>query len=54
MQMQDLRFSVGVKQPLIIAPYRQTWKGVDPEDVNVIGIDAPATWMLQFGVNAKF
>lgn len=54
MQMQDLRFSVGVKQPLIIAPYRQTWKGVDPEDVNVIGIDAPATWMLQFGVNARF
>jgi hypothetical protein len=52
--MQDLRFTVGVKQPLIIAPYRQTWKGIDPEDVNVIGIDAPATWMLQFGVNAKF
>lgn len=54
MQMQDLRFSVGVKQPLILAPYRQTWKGVDPEDVNTIGIDAPATWMLQFGINARF
>ena len=54
MQMQDFRVNVSVKQPLILAPYRQTWKGVDPEDVNVIGIDAPATWMLQIGVNAKF
>ncbi|PSL49941.1 TonB-linked SusC/RagA family outer membrane protein [Chitinophaga niastensis] len=54
MQMQELRFNVGVKQPMIIAPYRQKWKGVDPEDVNVIGVDAPATWMLQIGVNAKF
>ncbi|CAL1516383.1 TonB-dependent receptor [Chitinophaga sp. MM2321] len=54
MQMQELRFNVSVKQPLILAPYRQTWKGVDPEDVNVIGIDAPATWMIQFGVNARF
>lgn len=54
MRMQSLSFNVGVKQPLILAPYRQTWKGVDPEDVNVIGVDAPATWMLQFGVNAKF
>lgn len=54
MHMADLRVNVGVKQPLILAPYRQTWKGVDPEDVNVIGIDAPATWMLQFGINAKF
>lgn len=54
MRMQDLRVNVGVKNPMILAPYRQTWKGVDPEDVNVIGIDAPATWMLQFGVNAKF
>ncbi|NSL88746.1 TonB-dependent receptor [Chitinophaga sp. Mgbs1] len=53
-QMSDLRVNVGVKQPLILAPYRQQWKGVDPEDVNVIGIDAPATWMLQFGVNARF
>ncbi|MEC5142092.1 TonB-linked outer membrane protein, SusC/RagA family [Chitinophaga sp. 180180018-2] len=52
--MRDLRFTVGVKQPLILAPYRQKWKGIDPEDVNVIGIDAPATWMLQFGINAKF
>ncbi|MBC9930977.1 SusC/RagA family TonB-linked outer membrane protein [Chitinophaga qingshengii] len=54
MQMQDLRFNVSVKQPLILAPYRQKYKGVDPEDVNVIGIDAPATWMLQFGINARF
>jgi TonB-linked SusC/RagA family outer membrane protein len=52
--MRDLRFTVGVEQPLILAPYRQKWKGIDPEDVNVIGIDAPATWMLQFGINAKF
>ncbi|HVI48115.1 MAG TPA: TonB-dependent receptor [Chitinophaga sp.] len=53
-QMQGLRFNVSVKQPLILAPYRQTWKGVDPEDVNTIGVDVPATWMLQFGVNARF
>ena len=53
-QMEALRFSVDVKQPLILAPYRQTYKGIDPEDVNVIGVDAPATWMLQFGVNATF
>ncbi|NIG54872.1 TonB-dependent receptor [Chitinophaga sp. Cy-1792] len=52
--VRDLRFTVGVKQPLIIAPYRQKWKGIDPESVNTIGIDAPATWMLQFGINAKF
>lgn len=52
--MQSLRFSVDVKQPLILAPYRQTYKGIDPEDVNTIGVDAPATWMLQFGVNATF
>jgi len=53
-QMQSLAFNVGVKQPLIIAPYRQTYKGIDPEDVNTIGVDAPATWLLQFGVTAKF
>ncbi|WP_143304717.1 SusC/RagA family TonB-linked outer membrane protein [Chitinophaga vietnamensis] len=54
MQMQSFRVNVGVKQPLILAPYRQKWKGIDPEDVNVIGVDAPATWMLQFGINARF
>lgn len=53
-QMQSLRFSADVKQPLILAPYRQKYKGIDPEDVNTIGVDAPATWMLQFGVNATF
>lgn len=53
-QMQSLRFSVDVKQPLILAPYRQKYKGIDPEDVNTIAVDAPATWMLQFGVNATF
>jgi TonB-linked SusC/RagA family outer membrane protein len=53
-QMQALRFSVDVKQPLILAPYRQKYKGIDPEDVNTIGVDAPATWMLQFGINATF
>ncbi len=52
--MESLRFSVDVKQPLILAPYRQKYKGIDPEDVNTIGVDAPATWMLQFGVNATF
>lgn len=53
-QMESLRFSVDVKQPLILAPYRQKYKGIDPEDVNIIGVDAPATWMLQFGVSATF
>lgn len=53
-QMQSLRFSLDVKQPLILAPYRQKYKGIDPEDVNTIGVDAPATWMVQFGVNATF
>jgi TonB-linked SusC/RagA family outer membrane protein len=53
-QMQSLRFSVDVKQPLILAPYRQKYKGIDPEDVNTIAVDAPATWMLQFGINATF
>jgi hypothetical protein len=45
-QMQSLRFSLDVN--------RQTYKGIDPEDVNTIGVDAPATWMVQFGVNATF
>ena len=53
-KMQALRVSVDVKQPLIIAPYRQKYKGIDPEDVNTISVDAPATWMLQFGLNATF
>lgn len=53
-QMEALRFSIDVKQPLILAPYRQKYKGIDPEDVNTIGVDAPATWMLQFGINATF
>ncbi|GAA0526084.1 SusC/RagA family TonB-linked outer membrane protein [Chitinophaga japonensis] len=52
--MEALRVSVNVKQPLIIAPYRQDYKGIDPEDVNTISVDAPATWMLQFGINATF
>ncbi|ASZ09763.1 TonB-dependent receptor [Chitinophaga pendula] len=52
--MQALRVNVDVKQPLILAPYRQKYKGIDPEDVNTIGVDAPATWMLQFGINARF
>jgi hypothetical protein len=52
--MQALRVYVNVKQPLIIAPYRQKYKGIDPEDVNTISVDAPATWMLQFGLNATF
>ncbi|SEW02878.1 TonB-linked outer membrane protein, SusC/RagA family [Chitinophaga sp. YR573] len=53
-KMDALRFSVDVKQPLILAPYRQKYKGIDPEDVNTIAVDAPATWMLQFGINATF
>jgi hypothetical protein len=53
-KMEALRFSVDVKQPLILAPYRQKYKGIDPEDVNTIAVDAPATWMLQFGVHATF
>lgn len=52
--MQALRVHADVKQPLIIAPYRQTYKGIDPEDVTNISVDAPATWMLQFGLNATF
>lgn len=52
--MQSLRVNVDVKQPMILAPYRQKYKGIDPEDVNTIGVDAPATWMLQFGINARF
>jgi len=50
--MQALRVHADVKQPLIIAPYRQKYKGIDPEDVTTISVDAPATWMLQFGLNA--
>ncbi|WP_298735889.1 TonB-dependent receptor [uncultured Chitinophaga sp.] len=53
-KMQALRVSVDVKQPLILAPYRQTYKGIDPEDVTTISVDVPATWMLQFGINATF
>jgi TonB-linked SusC/RagA family outer membrane protein len=52
--MEALRVSMDVKQPLIIAPYRQKYKGIDPEDVTTISVDAPATWMLQFGINATF
>ncbi|HEY8915116.1 MAG TPA: TonB-dependent receptor [Chitinophaga sp.] len=52
--MQALRVHADVKQPLIIAPYRQKYKGIDPEDVTTISVDAPATWMLQFGLNATF
>ncbi len=52
--MQALRVHADVKQPLILAPYRQKYKGIDPEDVTTITVDAPATWMLQFGVNATF
>lgn len=54
LNMQALRVSMDVKQPLILAPYRQTYKGIDPEDVTTISVDAPATWMLQFGLNATF
>lgn len=53
-QVQALRVHASVKQPLILAPYRQQYKGIDPEDVRTVGVDAPATWMLQFGINAKF
>ena len=54
LNMAALRVSMDVKQPLIIAPYRQKYKGIDPEDVTTISVDAPATWMLQFGINATF
>ncbi|GAA4304833.1 TonB-dependent receptor [Compostibacter hankyongensis] len=58
-KMQSLRAYLSVQQPLILAPYRQKYHGIDPEGIDsgnkgTLPIDVPATYMVNFGVNVRF
>ncbi len=64
LKMQSVRIFASVQQPLILAEYRQKYKGIDPEtfvdgEQGVGGGEvntnvSPATSITTFGVNLKF
>ncbi|CAM4327151.1 TonB-dependent receptor [Cytophagaceae bacterium 50C-KIRBA] len=63
-KMESIRVYASIQQPLILAEYRQKYKGIDPEtyvdgEQGVGGGEvntsvSPATSVLTFGVNLKF
>ncbi len=63
-KIQSLRFYASAQQPLIIAPYRQKYKGIDPEVAGTrnnnrenaaqIEGDTPSSSLWIFGLNIKF
>jgi hypothetical protein len=62
--MESIRVFASIQQPLILAEYRQKYKGIDPEtffdgEQGVGGGEvntniSPATSITTFGVNLKF
>jgi TonB-linked SusC/RagA family outer membrane protein len=64
LKMQSVRIFASIQQPLILAEYRQKYKGIDPEtfvdgEQGVGGGEvnanvSPATSVTTFGVNLKF
>ncbi len=64
LKMQSLRVYVSAQQPFIFAPYRQKYKGIDPEMARTpsnnrertaeINADTPASRLILFGINTKF
>lgn len=63
-KIQSLRFYASAQQPFIFAPYRQKYKGIDPEIAGTrnnnrenaaqIGGDTPSSSLWIFGLNIKF
>ena len=64
LKMQSVRVFASIQQPLILAEYRQKYKGIDPEtfvdgEQGVGGGEvntnvSPATSVTTFGLNLKF
>lgn len=54
LKLQSLRFYLSAQQPFIFAPYRQKYKGIDPEEVGEVTADTPSSRLLLFGLNARF
>jgi hypothetical protein len=64
LKMQSVRVFASIQQPLILAEYRQKYKGIDPEtfvdgEQGVGGGEvnanvSPATSVTTFGINLKF
>ncbi len=65
LRMKSLRAYVSAQQPFIFAPYRQKYKGIDPEQARPpdnrnrertaeLSADTPASRLFLFGINAKF
>ncbi|MDZ7694926.1 MAG: TonB-dependent receptor [Balneolaceae bacterium] len=49
--IQALRVYANAQQPLIISPYVQDHRGIDPENP---GTGTPAQWQMNFGINLTF
>ncbi|MFH5830915.1 SusC/RagA family TonB-linked outer membrane protein [Halalkalibaculum sp. DA3122] len=49
--IQRLRVYANAQQPLIISPYVQNHRGIDPENP---GTGTPAQWQMNFGINITF
>ncbi len=49
--IQALRVYANAQQPLILSPYVQNHRGIDPENP---GTGTPAQWQMNFGINLTF
>lgn len=54
MKINSLRVYASAQQPFIFAPYRQKYKGIDPENVTEVTASTPSNRLILFGINASF
>jgi hypothetical protein len=64
LKIEGLRIYASAQQPFIFAPYRQKYKGIDPEAAGTrsnnrenaaqITGDTPSSRLIIFGVNVRF
>ncbi|GAC1382526.1 MAG: TonB-dependent receptor [Ginsengibacter sp.] len=50
----SLRIYVAAQQPLILAPYRQKYKGIDPEGITEVNGNTPSSRLVLVGLNVTF
>jgi len=47
-----IRFYATAEEPFILfSPYRNKYKGLDPESAGTLAVDTPPTWSMVFGIN---
>ncbi|HEY0612048.1 MAG TPA: TonB-dependent receptor, partial [Chitinophaga sp.] len=47
-----IRLYATAEEPFILfSPYRNKYKGLDPESAGTLAVDTPPTWSMIFGIN---